>query len=167
MPTIKGKVRSLNLSPKGFCESFLMSHGKHIVQINFADDAGENAAKGIKPGRTITVNAESFEDARSARRPAFSWIGQSKASYQGIVKQINYARHGEPNGAILEDGEFVHLRPGGAKAVKLKLGQKLAVEGESRTSPSGHVVIEAAVANGIELHSGKPAHRAKGKKHAA
>ena len=43
MPTIKGKVRSLNLSPKGFCESFLMNDGKRIVQFNFARDAGENA----------------------------------------------------------------------------------------------------------------------------
>ena len=76
---------------------------------------------------------------------------------EGTVKQINYARHGEPNGAILERGEFLHLRPEGAKAIDLQVGQKLSFEGEIKTSPAGHIVIEAHIVNGAAIdHPKKP-----------
>jgi hypothetical protein len=127
MPTIKGKVRSLNLSPKGFHESFLLHDGKRIVQINFARDAGENAAQGLKPGQTVSVNAEALDDERPSDHPVYCWIDRGVGTCEGVVKQINYARHGEANGAILENGDFVHMRPDGARAVKLKIGQKLSV----------------------------------------
>ena len=35
---------------------------------------------------------------------------------QGVVKRINYARHGAANGVILESGDFVHLKPAGHEA---------------------------------------------------
>ena len=47
----------------------------------------------------------------------------------GVVKYLNYTRHGEVNGAILENGNFVHLGPKGAKLVKLAIGEKLSVVG--------------------------------------
>ena len=166
MPMIKGKVRSLNLSPAGFCESFLMDDGKRIVQINFDRDSGEHVSNGLKPGKAVSVNAKPYGDDRPSDHPVFSWIDQKKASYEGVVKQINYALHGEPNGAILKTGEFVHLRPDGARAIRLTVGHTLLVEGEVMTVPGGQIVIEAKIANGLALKgNGKKGH--KGKKHAA
>jgi hypothetical protein len=151
MPTISGKVRSLNLSPKGFHESFLLGDGKRIVQINFARDAGENPAKGLKRGQTVSVNAEALDDERPSNHPVYCWIDRGMGTYEGVVKQINYARHGEANGTMLENGEFVHMHPEGARAVKLRIGQTLSVEGDAKTSPAGHTVIEARKVNGLAL----------------
>ena len=40
METITGKGRTLILSPKAFCESFLLDVGKKVFRINFGRDAG-------------------------------------------------------------------------------------------------------------------------------
>ena len=155
MPTLSGKVRSLNLSPKGSCESFLMDDGKRIVQINFSK---QHVSNGLKHGQSVSVHAKAYADERHSDHPVFTWIERKKESYEGVVKQINYALHGEPNGAILKSGEFVHLHPEGARAVKLSVGQALSVEGDAHTSPDGHLVIEARIVNGLALK-----HRAKKK----
>ena len=34
---------------------------------------------------------------------------------QGVVAAIHYAKHGEPNGVMLESGEFIHTRPHGMR----------------------------------------------------
>jgi hypothetical protein len=89
--------------------------------------------------------------------------------FSGRVARLNYALHGEVNGGILESGDFLHLKPEGARAVGLKLG--LSVKGKGKTKPmaDGHLVIEADEVNGIpiERHKGphKAPHKAK-KKHA-
>lgn len=166
MPAIKGKILSFNISPKGFCESFLMNDGKRTIQINFPREAGDNAADGLKTGQKVSLEGDPIDDPRASSHPVFTWSGQQKTDYKGSVKQINFSRHGEPNGAILKNGEFVHLHPEGAKAVNLKIGQKLSGKGEATTSPNGYVVIEAQTVNGIALDAGKPKHKAK-KKHSS
>ena len=72
------------------------------------------------------------------------------------MARINFAKHGEPNGAILETGEFVHMKPHGAKAAKLKLGLELKVVGDIRVSPDGFTGIEAENINGIDIEHAKP-----------
>ncbi len=71
---------------------------------------------------------------------------------EGVVKYLNYARHGEVNGAVLESGDFVHLGPDGAKLVKPAIGQKLSVEGAAATMADGHLVIEhPSAVNGVKI----------------
>ena len=67
----------------------------------------------------------------------------------------HYALHGEINGAILDNGDFVHLKPEGAKAAKLSLGQKLTVSGKEKPSSTEHRVIEAETVNGKEVRHKK------------
>jgi hypothetical protein len=140
-----------------------MDDGKRVVQINFARDTGGDSANGLKPGQMVSVNAEKLDDERPSEHPVYSWINQRKGTRKGVVKQINYALHGEPNGVILKTGEFVHMRPEGAKAVKLKVGRSLSVEGDAKTLPNGQTVIEARKVNGLTLEH--PAAKNK-KKHA-
>ena len=152
MKTIEGKIRSFNLSPKGFPESFLFENGKGIVQINFPREAGPEASHNLAAGESITVTVRELEDGRPSHHPVYEWVQEQSMPQEGVVKQINYARHGEPNGGILETGEFLHLRPEGAKIIGLQVGQKLSFEGERQpASPTGYVVIEARVVNGITL----------------
>jgi hypothetical protein len=156
MKTMSGEIVSFNISPKGFYESFIMKEGKRLVQINFPQGSGPDAAGDLKVGQVLTVHAMPLDDKRPSDHPVYEWTRDENKTHAGIVKQINYARHGEPNGAILDTGEFVHMKPHGAKAVDLKVGQKLTVEGEVRTSPAGHTVIEATLVNGIEIDHPKP-----------
>jgi hypothetical protein len=75
---------------------------------------------------------------------------------QGVVKQLNFAKNGDPNGAVLDSGQFVHMKRRGARAIDLRVGQKLQVEGKSRGRGSaGHEVIEAVTINGVDLSSAR------------
>lgn len=75
---------------------------------------------------------------------------------EGVVQQLNFAKNGEPNGALLDSGHFVHLKRRGARAIELRVGQKLRVEGKSRgRALAGHEVIEAATVNGVDLTSAR------------
>jgi hypothetical protein len=81
--------------------------------------------------------------------------GEIDVCVRGEVVGLNYAKRGEVNGAILETGDFVHLRPHGAKAIGLKVGQTLEAEGEVRPGWAGCRVIEARRANGVSLEKPK------------
>lgn len=35
-------------------------------------------------------------------------IAAKGAAFTGIVTRFNYARHGEPNGVVLDNGDFIH-----------------------------------------------------------
>jgi len=71
---------------------------------------------------------------------------------EGVVKYLNYTRHGEVNGAVLESGDFVHLGPKGAKLVKLAIGEKLSMVGAAATMGDGHLVIEdPSEVNGVKI----------------
>jgi hypothetical protein len=69
----------------------------------------------------------------------------------GIVANVHYAKHGEPNGVILESGEFIHTRPPGMKKLKLQIGSKVVVHGEVRKTVLGTVLIEAHEVNRVTL----------------
>lgn len=127
------------------------------MQINFARHAGPDAANGLSVGDSVTVAAKEIRDQRPSDHPVYDWETAESAPKEGVVKAINYARYGEPNGAILETGEFLHLRPEGAKSVKLAVGQKLSFAGELRKSTTNHTVIEARFVNGVALDRAKPA----------
>ena len=78
----------------------------------------------------------------------------------GKVKRINYARTGEPNGVILDSGEFIHMKPEGMKQVELKQGDQVTAEGTAAMMPLGQQVIEAKTVNGdamIAKRRGRPA----------
>ena len=79
------------------------------------------------------------------------------ATVQGVVKRINYTRHGEANGVVLESGDFVHLKPAGMKRVALKVGDHVSAEGPAALMPLGQQVVEAETVNGSSIMSKRPA----------
>ena len=62
-----------------------------------------------------------------------AWKPTESFKIDGVVKQLNYARGGEVNGAILESGDFVFVGPKSAEELKLAVGQKA---GRRRNRPS-------------------------------
>jgi hypothetical protein len=70
---------------------------------------------------------------------------------EGVVSHIHYAKHGEPNGVILESGEFIHTRPHRMKKLNLHVGSKVIAHGEARTTVLGTSLIEVHEVNRVTL----------------
>ena len=81
---------------------------------------------------------------------------------EGVVEHLNFAKNGEPNGAVLDSGYFVHMKPRAAHAIGLRIGQSLQVQGKLKMSSSGgQKVVEAATVNGIDVTSARAAKKTK------
>jgi hypothetical protein len=75
----------------------------------------------------------------------------------GHVARLNYALHGEPNGVVLDNGDFIHLRPDGQRQLGLKVGDAVEAFGDAKALRFGNGrVIEASRVNGQELAKPKP-----------
>jgi hypothetical protein len=163
-----GTIQSLNVSPKGFYEGFLLKTGNASIQINLPKDH-HGFGEGRGPDTEVAAEVEPEEPRGTPEHSVFRMVrvlgtnrGQQEGSreFSRRIERLNYALHGKVNGGILDSGDFMHLKPEGARAVGLKTG--MIVEGKGKTKPmvGGRSVIEAEQVNGIA--TGR--HRAK-KKH--
>ncbi|MBP3956191.1 hypothetical protein J8F10_12945 [Gemmata sp. G18] len=165
--TLSGTVRQHNFSPKGEIEGLVLETEAGPVQVNFphgpratefptpvpgslirfvvgADHRAAEHDPGDHPVCEFVADADAAPVPEGGRRPATA----------GVVIRLNYARHGEPNGVVLDTGDFVHLKPHGMRLVPLALGARVVAEGASRPTVTGHRVIEASVVNGVEVVRG-------------
>jgi len=75
----------------------------------------------------------------------------------GQVVRLNYARHGEANGVVLDNGDFVHLRPHGQRQAGLEVGDRVEASGAGRALRFGTGrVIEAERVNGQAVEATRP-----------
>jgi len=164
-----GTIEAWNISPKGFYEGFLLKTGKKMSQVNFPKDEAQIWGAALNLGDQIVIEVEPedavYQLARLRTLNGEPFLGHAVGAprFAGRIKTLNYALHGEVNGGILESGDFLHLRPEGARAVALKIGLKVEGHGASKPMVGGHSVIEAEEVNGIAIHR----HKAAKKKHAA
>jgi hypothetical protein len=173
-----GVLQEFNFSPKGGIEGFLLDSDGQTVQVNVTPDVGFAVVRGIGQNVVATVEPEpAAAKHRKGEHSVYSLVTLTGAdgktliysgaadgevaTVKGVVKRINYARHGEANGVVLASGDFVHLKPVGMKRVALKVGDQVTAEGTSALMPLGQQVIEAKTINGIDVLSGKPAPAAR------
>ncbi len=167
--TLSGVVRQHNFSPKGGIEGLVLDTAAGPVQVNFPH--GPEAAVGPTPPPGTTFRVIVAADHHAAKHepgdhPVFEFVADADAGpetagspkAEGVVARLNYARHGEPNGVVLDTGDFVHLKPHGMRLVSLAVGTRVVAEGQARPTVTGHRVIEASVVNGVEIAHGKPHH---------
>lgn len=170
--TLEGVVEYLNFSPKGAYEAVLLKTRKgQRVQLNFPPEWSDEIATELKPGDRVSANVEPYGDERPGDHPVYflhclkgakgvQFGNTARSPIEGNVDRINFAKHGEPNGAVLDSGHFVHLKPSGARLIDLRIGQRLTVEGRSKHRGHGQAqVIEAERVNGIDLANGKHSER--------
>ncbi len=179
---LKGQILSYNLSPKGVPEGIILQTADGTVQVNFDSELAGQVTQFATEGQAVVIDARpDAERHADAVHPVFTLLRLSTGSndnavlvtkgeaetditVRGKIIRLNHARRGEINGAILDTGEFVHLRPHGVKAIGgVALGDMLEAQGEVRPGWSGHKVIEASSANGIKI--GKPPHKPHGPDH--
>jgi hypothetical protein len=137
--SLRGAVTALNRSPKGHTEGALIRTAKGIVQVNFPKHDAETLAASMKVGAEVALRGELEGD--DFDHPVYR-LADDEGEVSGTIARLNYALHGEVNGAILSDGTFVHLEPEGAKKARLRVGETIRAKGTRRVGSAG-VVVDA------------------------
>lgn len=71
---------------------------------------------------------------------------------EGKIVRMNYTRHGEPNGFVLDSGHFVHLRPDRFAGLGIRVGAHMRAIGPGRPLLDGSgLAIDAVEVNGKSL----------------
>ena len=165
---ISGTCQQLLFSPKGGIEGALVKVKGQIVQISVTPDLGAALARATGPAKRLRVLAVpdhspktadgahpvyKFESLADAAGQAIEWpeFDAADTTIKGVVAALHYARHGEPNGVVLETGEFIHLRPHGMALVGLGVGSKISAVGEVRMTILGTRMLQAHQVNRIAL----------------
>jgi hypothetical protein len=163
--TLNGHLNQILFSPKGGLEGLLMTVDDETLQISMPSTAADAEALSRAVGQNIEVKAAADESPKTKhgahrvyKLDAITKIAgkafKPSADHdriKGVVAAIHYAKHGEPNGVILESGEFIHTRPHGMKKLKLKVGSKVTATGELRMTVLGTSLIEAHEVNRVSI----------------
>jgi hypothetical protein len=164
---IEASFKHVIYSPRGAIEGVLLSADGDPLQIVFGreDDLAALAFEGIAPGQTLVVEASPqgpspkgkpahavYEFGRlvsiDGKKPAKP-KAKGGAAYRGKVVRFNYARHGQPNGVVLDSGDFIHTKPDGLLKLKLKVGDTVHADGDAHLLATGHGwAVDASEING-------------------
>jgi hypothetical protein len=162
--SLSGRLQQLLFSPKGGIEGLLLLVDSKAIQISMEPGSADANALNAAVGKPIEVKASADHSPKTkdGAHPVYRLDGITKLAgksfkangtrpISGIVANIHYAKHGEPNGVILESGEFIHTRPPGMKKLKLRVGSRVVVHGEARMTVLGTALIEAHEVNRVTL----------------
>lgn len=129
---VKGPFQQTLYSPHGTIEGVLIETAEGIAQLVFSHDADTGAFRELPSGALVVADC-TFAGWASTRagghrvydvegivsiagkKPKAAKKVKRAPAYSGTVVSINYARHGEANGVVLDSGDFIHLRPEGFK----------------------------------------------------
>ena len=168
-----GIIKSFNVSPKGHYEGLLLEGSSGTVQLNFPRESRPEVAELAPAGTEIEAQLVADETSEKSCHPVFEVVsirrkggrevaladgnGSGARHFEGVVERLNYALHGEVNGAVLDTGDFLHLKPHGARAIKLDPGMRIAAIGVAKPTSDGRHVIEAQEVNGIRIEQKRKA----------
>ncbi len=165
---VEGRFLHLVYSPRGGYEGVLIETDGVPTQFVFDkhDETAAQAFDGIAPGTRLTVEG-SLRPASpkgDGEHVVYDFHRLSEAGgkpvagaehggpAKGRVVRVNHAKHGAPNGVVLDSGDFVHLKPEGFAHLKLKVGDAVEADGPSHPLAGGRGrVIEAETVNGHPL----------------
>lgn len=163
--SLSGTLQQLPFSPKGETEGLLIKVGAKSVQISMHHATVDARALADAVGESIdvTVSPDHSPKTKKGVHPVYKLDVITKMagkavkfngdapSISGVVANIHFAKHGEPNGVILRSGEFIHTRPSGMKKLKLDVGSKVVAHGERRMTVLGTPLIEAREVNRVAI----------------
>jgi hypothetical protein len=157
--TLNGQLQQLLFSPKGGIEGLLIKVGSKSIQVSMDPATADARALAGAVGEPIEAqgSADHSPKTKDSVHPVYELEfitkigGKAVHPISGVVARIHYAKHGEPNGVILESGEFIHTRPLGMKKLKLEVGAKVVARGETRMTVLGTPLIEAHEVNRVVL----------------
>lgn len=163
--SLAGRLHYLLFSPRGAIEGMLMTVDSKSIQVSMEPGAAAPRELTAALGSDIEVKA-SVDHSRKSKdglHPVYKLSAITKIAgkpfkakrapqqIRGVVAALHYAKHGEPNGVLLESGEFIHTRPDGMKKLKLTVGSTVIARGELRTTVLGTALIEAREVNRVRI----------------
>jgi len=166
---LSGSFMQIIYSPRGGVEGFLLaSHGAPTqVVVDKDDEQAQRLLATLRTGQQLVVSTQELPpsakgagvhpvcglakvisvDAVVPRK-----VPKATAGYAGTVARLNYARHGAPNGYVLDSGDFIHVKPAGFVRLKLKVGDQVAADGDAHFLwAGGGWAVEASSVNGKKL----------------
>ncbi len=164
--SVEGRFQQLIYSPRGEIEGVLIATDGVPTQfvIDPRDAAVAAPLRDLRHGQALVVEGldtgpssrgepahyvYAFERLVSVNGKRTSAPTTPHVDVAGTVVRFNYARHGEANGVVLDNGDFVHTKPDGLARLRLKIGDKVRAEGAARPLVTGTGrVIEAERVNG-------------------
>lgn len=165
---LSGTLLQFVFSPKGAVEGLYIAQPDEApVQVVVPLMCSDAIARSLRAGDRVTVRV-GLEDERdndelhhvfrlhamlneSGKPLSVGGDMDGRSKVVGKVKYLNFAKHGEPNGVVLESGDFVHLKPEGMERLQLAIGDEVRAEGKTRSHVLGGVVLEAESVNGKKL----------------
>lgn len=169
--SLEGCLLHLLFSPHGAIEGVMIDVDGVPAQFVFGphDHRSHQAFDALKPGQIVVVEGTAVQPRGDAPHEVFALeqlVSVDGAALppaggpqqvKGRVAHIHYARHGEPNGVLLDSGDFVHTRPGGFTQLQLKAGDEIIATGTARSLQGrGGRVIDAYNVNGQDLAPSAP-----------
>ena len=163
--TLSGQLQQLLFSPRGGIEGLLLNVDSRPIQVSIEPGSADAQVLNGAVGKPIEIKASADHSpkTKAGAHPvyrldsitrlagkAFKPKGHARP-VKGVVARIHYAKHGEPNGVILESGEFIHTRPPGMKKLMLEVGSKVVARGDTHMTVLGTVLIEAHEVNRVTL----------------
>jgi len=162
--SLSGTLQQLLFSPKGGIEGLLLTMDSRSIQVSIEPRDADANALNDAVGKQVEVKASADHSPKTKHgaHPVYKLDSITKLAgrayksngtqpIKGVVASIHYAKHGEPNGVILESGEFIHTRPHGMRKLKLDVGSKVVAHGEARTTVLGTALIEAHEVNRVTI----------------
>ena len=165
---ITGICRQWLFSPKGEIEGVLLAVKGAVIQLVLDPKTGAALVCNSAVGKRVRALATADQSPKTAgaAHPVYKFVsfadaaGQpvdppgaasAKAVLKGVVAALHFARHGEPNGVVLETGEFIHLRPHGMALLGLGVGAEVRAVGSLRQTALGLPMLEAHQVNRIVI----------------
>lgn len=165
---VEGRLLQLIYSPRGAIEGVLIESDGIFTQ--FVTDAEDHALSSAflhmtkKPLLVLEGTERPPSEKGDSAHTVYDLVRlvsvngkvseeePSENEVTGTVVRFNYAKHGAPNGVVLDNGDFVHTKPKGFEAMRLKLGQRIHVKGSVSPMECGLArVIEAEQIDGAPL----------------
>lgn len=165
--SVEGRFQHLVYSPKGGVEGLLIDTDgiatQFVVDPHDATSVGQ--LLGLQAGQTLAVEGRKtppspkgegehvvYRFERLAAVEGKAPAAPKDAEVRGKVVRFNFAKHGAPNGVVLDSGDFVHTRPDGLARLGLQIGDAVHAEGAAQPlATGGGRVIEVRRINGQPL----------------
>lgn len=165
---ITGICRQWLFSPKGEIEGVLLAVKGAVVQLSLDAATGLALTRSSAVGKRIRALATADHSPKTAgaAHPVYKFVSfadaageaadppgadPAKAVLKGVVAALHFARHGEPNGVVLETGEFIHLRPHGMALLGLGVGAEVRAVGSLKLTVLGLPMLEAHQVNRVVI----------------
>lgn len=165
---LSGAFRQFLFSPKGGIEGVLLSVNRKTIQVSMSPKDGAVLSRICAAGKRLRVLATRDHSPKTAgsAHPVYEFESLADASgepikssdadaghetVKGVVAALHFARHGQPNGVVLGNGEFIHLRPDGMTETGLRVGSKVSAVGRPGVTVFNTLWLDAHQVNGIDL----------------